>query len=103
MLPTAKSFLQDPSQLIPTSDYVDDLQLLKSKDTDWEIIEVAWKRTFKIRVEKIQTMKTIKELLDEFPIFSNLAYGHVLVIYNSSNAHFHILIDLSRSLPWISR
>lgn len=71
----------DPAKLVPTTAEIDDLQFLKNNDSPWEVIEAKWKKTFNVRCQKIIEMKTIKELLEVFPLFSNLQLGHILVTF----------------------
>lgn len=58
---------------------MEDKEFLKSKTTPWEVVESKWRSTHNIRIQEIMQRKNIQEILTEYPLFSNVRLGHLLV------------------------
>lgn len=56
---------------------------MKTKTTPWEVVESKWRSTYKIRSHEIMQRKNIQEILIEYPLFSNVRLGHLLVTMQS--------------------
>lgn len=85
------------AELKPTSTDMDAIQFLKIHITPWEVVETKWRQTFKVRAQLILKRKKMRDIFSEFPLFSNLKLGFILVsyleLYLKLSLILHIFID----------
>lgn len=65
--------------MTPSSTEIDDIEFLRRNIGPWEVIEVKWERTSKIRLHDMKAEQSLEKVTSKFPLLTNLRYNRVLV------------------------